>query len=172
MKMNHTFNNYISNPNNPQHGCIKYDITTGVNKIYNGSSWETLSELKDYIEQKADKTNTFRSSFSILEKYYKTIILKEKFFEYDTELNKTNFLNLIKEYIKKETYVEDCTVAFNKDMVLESISIKFSDKSFVVDNEDDLPIEVYLHYDNKFYINKNEFLPIIKKAAFEHLMNL
>jgi len=148
---------------------LKYNGTVGnslnINSI-GGYTWSDSVSLADnYIT-----TTTLESHLEVIENYFKQFLVKT--INYEKVLSKNEFLDLLSIYISKVTNKE-CKVEFSKNVSLEKLTFNFKDVSFTLDNQNELnDPEIYLYFKDTFYINTEKILAILKKAAFNRLLNV
>jgi len=146
-----------------------YWTTTNPYTIGTSGNWEYVDTISTKLDGYLSREET-ETQLNILEKYFKMGLVNSN--NYDRKLNKVEFLDLLKLYINKTTNRE-CTVDFNKDMMLEEITFRFdSSTSFTLDNNNDLQPETYIFFRDTFYVNTENLLAIIKKATFNRLLNV
>jgi len=147
-------------------GEVCINNTDNCIKIWNGNGWRDITANSDTL------TNTLNENFGILERYFKPIVFKENVCNYDTALNKDEFLSLVKGHIKLKTDI-DCECSFYKNMLVETLSININNTNVIqLTNNDLLSTELFLTYNDKFYINLDRFLDSINKTIFSKLLNV
>jgi len=135
---------------------------TAVSPIYPS---DLKIELNNYFD-----SNSAELQFSILENYFKMEYVKNN--NYDRQLNKNEILDLMSFYLKEITDKE-CKVEFHKKMLHETFTFNLDNNiSFKIDNKNDLFPSTYVYFENTFYVNTDNLLAIIKKAAFNRLLNV
>jgi len=133
---------------------------------YTISQYDSWTSITDTYMRKED----VNYQLNILEKYFKPGLIKSN--DYDRKLNKSEFLDLLKVYIKKITN-RNCEVSFDKNMMLEEITFKFDGSiSFSLNNDIDLQPDTYLYFNDTFHINTENILAILKKATFNRLLDV
>jgi len=116
---------------------------------------------------------TMERQISVLENQLKFFFFSNNRDTYDRELTQQEFEDLVSIYVTNETKKE-CKATFNKDIALDEIHINFvgDSTSFSLDNSKDLLPDIFLYYNSTFYINSTKLLTLIKKAAFNRLLNV
>jgi len=152
------------------------DISSNWWTTTGGTSIGTISPSYDYVTVSGTlngylSNNEAKIQFSILERYFKMGFVKSN--KYDKELTKSEFLDLVTLYINRLTKRDDCKVSFDKDIMLETLTFNIDrSTSFTLDNDKDLLPETYLYFMDKFYVNTENLLAILKKATFNRLLDV
>jgi len=151
---------------------ITYDpstITIGTGSTgYTYNNW--IDNNINYVTNTYISKDELEDQLDILDSYFKPNLIKIN--NYDRELTETEFFDLMKIYIK-DTTKRDCNISFTRNLLKETFTFKFdNDTMFSLSNDYQLTPEIYLSYKGTFYVNTAELLAVIKKAAFNRLLNV
>jgi len=142
-------------------------VNNGISWTTLDSNWATAEEISLNFYEKEE----MRDQLGVLENYFKMMYLNTM--KYDRELSRSEFLDFLTNYVKQATKKEECYISFDKDAMIETINFKFDNNTrFSLNNRNDLFPETFLHFRDMFYVNTEPFLNIVKRAAFNRLLNI
>ena len=137
-----------------------------ISDAYN--TWTSIDSIYDTKEEVNEKLDVLENMFKF------TIFLNKDNLGYDRELTEEEFIDMVTIYITKQTKKPNPVVKFIKNGVKETLNIRFEDDNteFSLTNKKELTPNVFLYYKDKFYIETNELLSMIKLAIFNRLLNV